>query len=111
VYNDKISAQIDSELTLAEKARLEGFEGRARVCARRAAGIAIREYLQIQLIHVSSTNSYQLIQEFKDLSNLPEDLSRIADHLLTKVNEDFRLPEDIDLIAEVRQLVERLGAS
>jgi hypothetical protein len=111
VYNDKITAQIDLELSLAEKARVEGFKGRARVCARRAAGIAIREYFQTHLTPVINSNFYQLIQEFRDLSNLPEDLSRIADHLLIKVNEDFDLPGEIDLIAEVRLLVERLGGS
>jgi hypothetical protein len=37
--------QIEKEFELAERARANGNEGRARVCARRAAGIAAREYL------------------------------------------------------------------
>jgi len=43
VYDDKILAEIQTELSLAENSRSSGFEGRARVCARRAAGIAIAE--------------------------------------------------------------------
>ena len=36
---------IEAEFEKAEQARRRGNEGQARVCARRAAGIAIREYL------------------------------------------------------------------
>jgi len=37
-------AQIDAEFKHAEQARSRGNEGQARVCARRAVGIAAREY-------------------------------------------------------------------
>jgi hypothetical protein len=36
---------IEAELEKADLARLSGNEGRARVCARRAAGIAARAFL------------------------------------------------------------------
>jgi hypothetical protein len=104
-------AEIEAELILAEKSRAGGFEGRARVCARRAAGIAIREYLLAHQISASSSNFYNLIQEFRNIPNLPIDLIRVVDHLTMKVNEDFNLPGEIDLITEVRWLVERLSSS
>ena len=40
-------AEIQAELEKAQQARARGNEGQARVCARRAAGIAAREYFAL----------------------------------------------------------------
>ena len=42
----KARIQVREELLLAKQSRLEGNEGRARVCARRAAGTAVKLYLE-----------------------------------------------------------------
>lgn len=53
--------QIEQEFALAEQARARGNEGQARVCARRAAGIAIREYLTRRGIRPPSASAYDLL--------------------------------------------------
>ncbi|MBL8100744.1 MAG: hypothetical protein JNK81_16300 [Anaerolineales bacterium] len=97
-----------SELEQAQKAREQGKEGQARVCARRAAGIAIKDYLTRKGIQPPSTSALDLLNAIKEEPLLPADLKLVADHLTLRVTEDFKLPIDVDLIAESRQLCEWL---
>lgn len=102
--------EVNAEFEKAEQARARGNEGRARVCARRAAGIAVREYLTRQGIRPPSLSAYDLLNLLKDdprLAGRP-DLQRIADHLTLRVTEEFKLPIDADLVAEARTFCEEL---
>jgi HEPN domain-containing protein len=94
--------QIEAEFERAEQARARGNEGQARVCARRAAGIAVREYLMRSGIRPPSTSAYDLLNLVKEDANLSPNLKLIADHLTLRVTEEFKLPVDADLIAEAR---------
>lgn len=100
--------EIDAELEKASRARLRGNEGQARVCARRAAGIAAREYLIRQGIRPPSASAYDLLNLLKEDPRLSPDLQRIADHLTVRVTEEFKLPVDADLIAEAQKFCEDL---
>ena len=101
-------AQINAEFEKAEQARARGNEGQARVCARRASGLAIREYLTRQGIRPPSVSAYDLLIDLKEDSQLSSDLRVIADHLTLRVTEEFKLPVDADLIAEARTFCESL---
>ncbi len=103
-----LQTQIQIELDRANQARAKGNEGQARVCARRAAGIAIREYLTRRGTHISSTSAYDLLNLLKEDSLLPPNLKLVADHLTLRVTEEFKLPVEADLIAEARILCEWL---
>jgi hypothetical protein len=100
--------EIEKEFAQAKQARANNNEGRARVCARRAAGIAIRDYLTRKGIPIPSKSAYDLINLIKEETLLPPDLKLVADHLTLHVTEEFKLPIDADLIAESRQLCEWL---
>ena len=100
--------QIQAEFEKAEEARARGNEGQARVCARRAAGLAVRQYLTRRGIRVLSTSAYDLLNALKNEPNISPDLKQIADHLTLRVTEDFKLPVDVDLIAEARTFCEEL---
>ena len=99
---------MDSEFEKAEQARARGNEGQARVCARRAAGLAIREYLTRRGIRPPSVSAYDLLNLLKDDSSLSPDLKLIADHLTLRVTEEFKLPVDVDLVAEARKFCQEL---
>lgn len=101
-------SEINAELEKAEQARARGNEGQARVCARRTAGIAIREYLTRKGIRPPSTSAMDLLNLLKDDPLLPPPLKLIADHLTLRVTEEFKLPVDVDLIAEARELCDEL---
>ena len=99
---------IEAEFKRAEQARARRNEGQARVCARRAAGIAIREYLTRRGIRPPSVSAYDLLNLLKDDSSLSPDLKLIADHLTLRLTEEFKLPVDVDLVAEARKFCQEL---
>ena len=101
-------AQVEAEFERADQARVRENEGQARVCARRAAGIAIREYLSRRGIRPPSTSAYDLLNLIKEDAALSLDLRLIADHLTVRVTEEFKLPLDVDLVAEARRFCDEL---
>ena len=102
------NAQLRKEFEKAQQARINKNEGQARVCARRAAGIAIREYLTRNGTSVPSMSAYDLINLLKEGAQLPPDMKLIVDHLTVRVTEEFQLPFDADLVAEARILCDWL---
>jgi len=101
-------SEIQAEFDRAAQARQRNNEGQARVCARRAAGIAVREYLSRRGIRPPSTSAYDLLNLLKADPLLSPDLKLIADHLTLRVTEEFKLSVDADLIAEARKLCDEL---
>jgi hypothetical protein len=103
-----VQTQIEAEFQKAEEARARGNEGQARVCARRAAGIAVREHLTRRGIRPPSTSAYDLLNLVKEQPHLSANLKLIAGHLTMRVTEEFKLPVDADLVAEARRFCEEL---
>jgi HEPN domain-containing protein len=103
-WQDELRREFDS----AERARAKNNEGQARVCARRAAGIAIRESLGRRGIRPASSSAYDLLNLLKEDALLPAEMKRFVDHLTLRVTEEFKLPVEADLIAEARLLCEWL---
>jgi HEPN domain-containing protein len=101
-------SEIQAEFERAAQARQRSNEGQARVCARRAAGIAVREYLARRGIHPPSTSAYDLLNLIQKDPLLPSGLRQIAEHLTVRVTEEFKLPVDADLVAEAREFCDRL---
>jgi HEPN domain-containing protein len=100
--------KLNNEFQRAEQARAKNNEGQARVCARRAAGIAIREYLTRNGTPPRTASAYDLLNLIKDDPLLSPDMKLIAEHLTLRVTEEFKLPVDADLVAEARTLCDEL---
>src|SRR5512139_4234271 len=100
-------SEIQAEFDRAAQARQRNNEGQARVCARRAAGIAVREYLSRRGIRPPSTSAYDLLNLIKEDPLLPTDLKQTTEHLTVRVTEEFKLPVDVDLVAEAREFCDR----
>jgi hypothetical protein len=96
------------EIQMAVEVRARGNEGQARVCARRAAGVVLREYFQRRGLPVRSTSAYDLLKDLLSLPGLPEPVYLAAEYLTLRVTEEFKLPVDVDLIQEARTLAESL---
>jgi len=101
-------AHLQKEFETAEKARARNNEGQARVCARRAAGIAIREFLTRKGNPLPNLSAVDLLNLLKDDPLLSPDLKLIVDHLTLRVTEEFKLPVNVDLVAEARTLCNEL---
>lgn len=99
---------LQAEFERAAQARARGNEGQARVCARRAAGIAIREYFTRSGKRVPSASAYDLLHLLKQDARLPAELQPVVEHLILRVTEEFKLPVHADLIAEARTLCDWL---
>lgn len=111
-----IYSEIYKELEHANAARASGNEGRARVCARRAAGIAAREFLTLSNIQLSSAShrltrsgcAYEALQLLAEYPGLAPDLKQAAVYLTLRVTKEFSVPDKVDLIAEARKIIEGL---
>ena len=101
-------SKIQAELGRATLVRAAGNEGQARVCARRAAGVAAREYFAQRGVNVPAASAYDLLNLLSEESHLPVEMKTIVTHLTVRVTEEFKLPVEADLIAESRILCEWL---
>ena len=101
-------SEIQAEFERAEQARARGNEGRARVCARRAAGIAAREYFTRRGEVIRTPSAYDLLNRLAEEQSLSAELRQSARYLTLRVNEEFKLPVNVDLVAEARKLCDEL---
>jgi len=102
--------KLNKEFERAEAARAQGNEGQARVCARRAAGVAIREYYARRGQAVRTPSAYDLLQLLADEPRLSPDLKQAAAYLTLRVTGGFKLPVEVDLLDEARKLCDGLLA-
>lgn len=98
--------QIKEELLLAKQSRSEGNEGRARVCARRAAGAAVMDFLGNKKITQKPENAIQSLLIFGQMEDLPARVYNAIDSLVQRVNQDHNLPPEVDLIHEAGIIIE-----
>lgn len=96
---------IDQELFCADNARLMGNEGKARVCARRAAGIAVRAYFKASGEIFNDPSAYAVLTRLSQMKSTPEAIKGIISRLLTRVAPNYSLPIEADLIADARALI------
>ena len=103
------TTEVEGELKRAERYRQEGNPGRSRVCARLAAGSAVKQYLrEIQYAHIP-ISSYQTLLTASTLKNLPDEARQSLRLLTLRVNEKHQLPAGVDLIQEAEKLINMLG--
>ncbi len=97
-------AEIAAEFDKAEQARKRGNEGQARVCARRAAGLAAREYFLRRGVPLRTSSAYDVLRLVAEDPALAAGLRESATRLTVRVDEEFKPPSGVDLIAEARKL-------
>ena len=96
------------EMKMAEQARAAGNEGKARVCARRAAGIVADEYLRRRGISTPAMTAYERVKLLGTWPGMPAGVAEVVAHMTTRVNEDYELPIDADLVADAQWLARAL---
>ncbi len=83
---------IDNEISLARKALETGNEGKARVCARRAAGIAITYWLDLHPELHWGESAVSLLNNLKEYKQVPDKIREAAMRLTTSV-KNINSPE------------------
>jgi HEPN domain-containing protein len=97
------------EIEMALAARQRNNEGQARVCARRAAGAAIRAYYQQRGESIRTPGAYDLLKMLMEDLTLSAAVRQSAANLTLRVNEAFELPEGLDLIKEAESIAAALS--
>ena len=95
---------FENEIQQAQAARTAGNEGMARVCARRAAGFVIGEYLNRQGDNYSNPSAYERLRYLLSQPDISPQVRDIAAHFLVRVTPNHTLPIDADLIADAHWL-------
>jgi hypothetical protein len=101
-------AQFDNEIQKAVAARDAGNDGMSRVCARRAVGLIIGEYLDRLGVNVTGMAAYDLIRYLSEKNAIDPAIREVASHYLLRVTPEGNLPVPIDLIAEAFLLKDML---
>ncbi len=99
---------IRREFEDAEQARIEGNEGRARVCARRAAGWAVSFTRSLNEEREIEANAYEMLQWLAQQADTAEPIRAAAARLTTRVSLDHTLPFPEDPLEDARTIVEAL---
>jgi hypothetical protein len=96
---------IESELTHAREAPAAGQPGKARVCARRAAGWAIREWYRRLGGAGWRGDALKQLARLRDDERAPEAVRQAAARLTTKVDEHHHVPFDADPLEDAQTLI------
>jgi len=106
--NHELTVSIEAEFSDARESRTAGNEGRARVCARRAAGLAIGQYYERCLGKPPPASAYQLLQWFSERVEIPDDLQDAARRLTVRVTPEYELPHFEDPLEDAQFLVKAI---
>ncbi|MBI1806144.1 MAG: hypothetical protein HYR76_03715 [Ignavibacteria bacterium] len=98
-------ALIDRELLRAREALKVGNEGKARVCARRAAGHALAWFLSIHPNDAWGKDAMNQLTHLKDDTTFPPEVRDAAVRLTTKISERFAYPFTSDPIADTQIII------
>jgi hypothetical protein len=114
VVPSDLHRKIEAEMTAARQARASGNEGRARVCARRAAGQAIRAYRETVGSDGQDHSAYVLLRWLARFPGVEQPVRDCAERLAARVTQEHDLPHPQDPLADaaslIRALTDRLGS-
>jgi len=97
---------VENELSLARKAFKEDNAGKARVCARRAAGIAISYWLESHPELDWGESAMTLLNEVKDYKPLKVEIRLAAERLTTSVNNKNTVQISTDPLSDSNIIIE-----
>jgi hypothetical protein len=100
-----VPSRINHELTLAREAQQAANPGRARVCARRAAGWAVRAWYQAREGSGWGGDAMKQLTRLGADGTVPEAVRQAAGRLLTKVDLDHSLPFDDDPVEDAERII------
>lgn len=100
--------EIEKELSIARRARGIGNEGMVRVCARRAAGGALRFWLSSHPRHTWTGDVIRQLQGLSKEESVPVEVRAAAGRLTARVTHQFESPHSQDPLADCKTIVDFL---
>ncbi len=103
--------EILQEIELASIFKANGKEGQSRVIARKAAGKAVRFWLnKEESININGTSPFQALEIALNLTSIPDNIRFSLKNLTQKINKDYSFPENLDLINDATIIVAFISA-
>jgi hypothetical protein len=102
--NSRQRTEFLQEMQKAKESQDAGYEGRMRVCIRRAAGVLLQVWMDANSIQSPHRDIYRTIEYLLPMVKQDAELETILYHLVTRVNEDYSSPKDIDFFHDVHRL-------
>lgn len=108
VYNSLMVVwqEIENKLQLARESRQAGLEGKARVIARLAVADAIRELYTAENEPIPAGSAYDLLAAVTSAWLLPSKFEAMIEHFTQKVDANYHLPVEVDLIKDAESIIE-----
>tara|TARA_B100000945_G_C20427358_1_gene621354 strand:+ start:7342 stop:7671 length:330 start_codon:yes stop_codon:yes gene_type:complete len=97
--------KVNQELNLAVVARSSGNEGKMRVHARRAAGWAIRSYLQKDSDDRTGKSAFAYLEQVALDPSFPDEIREASSNLTVRITVEHQLPIETDIIDDARLVV------
>ncbi len=95
----------ETELQHARQAQAAQQLGKARVCARRAAGWAIRAWYQRTEGAGWRGDAVKQLSRLRDDPQTPEAIRQAAERLTTQVDENHELPFEADPVDDAQAII------
>ncbi len=100
--------RIEKEFAAAERARTGGNKGMVRVCARRAAGVAIQHWLEQNPRPDWGLDAMNRLRNLWLEESIPQDVRDAARRLTEKVTPEFTSPSSTDPIHDATIIIDQL---
>jgi HEPN domain-containing protein len=110
VDQKSVAGRAARQLALAHEARRDGNEGRARVCARRAAGWAIGAYFASLTGAEPPVSALSLLHWLQQQVDIGEEIRNAAMRLTAHVTPAHELPFDEDPLVDAQCIVDAFAA-
>jgi hypothetical protein len=98
--------RIQREMQLAQDARQHDQEGRARVCARRAAGWALEPQWRTAHPGRRPPGAYKLLSWSAGEPRIPAMVRQASQRLTVRVSADYRLPHEQDPLDDASIIID-----
>jgi hypothetical protein len=101
---------IEQELAAAEAALRIGNDGKARVCARRAAALASEGWLVRHSVQTTGMDAMAHLRWIQGDESLPPSIRQAAERLTTAVTRRDSAPFTSDPLGDARLIISHLAA-
>ena len=97
--------KIESELSNSAMFVANNELGKSRVCARKAAGLALRYWLENKMQLNETISPFQAIELFYEKADISPDIHQAVGYLIQKVDVNYNFPDHINLISEAKKII------
>ena len=101
--------QIEKEFAAAREALQSGNDGKARVCSRRAAGHAIRWFLERHSEKKWGADAMNQLSHLRDDASFPVNVRDAATRLTTKISDRFTYPFTTNPIDDAQCIITHIS--